>query len=64
MLHGHFLQIRSEMVDIVIFLPVGALMLKQVFTRQGFHSLGYTICLQRHHNTAITLLAQAFSLAF
>lgn len=31
-------------------------MLKQVFMRQGFHSLGHTICLQWCPNTAITLL--------
>lgn len=60
----HFLQICSEMVDIAISIPVGAVMLKQVFIRQGFHSLGHTICLQWRPNTAISLPAQTSSAAF
>lgn len=63
-LHWHFLQICSEMVDVAISIPVGALMSEQVFIRQGFHSLGHTICLQWRPNTAITLPAQTSSAAF
>lgn len=59
-----FLQICSEMVDIAISILVEVVMLKQIFIRQGFRSLGHTICLQWRPNTAISLPAQTSSAAF
>lgn len=52
------------MVDIAISVPVGVRMVKPVLRRQGFHSLGHTICLQWLPHTAITLPAQPSSIAF
>lgn len=62
--HWHSLQMCSEMAGIVISVPVGALMPKQVFVRLDFHNLGHTICLRWCSSTAIILPTQASAAAF